>query len=160
MFISGSSLKVWVHNSPRLLPCRSRLLIVPRCQIASDARRYKSSFSVTCSAPRYNRKRTILKLLLSSLASGIVGYTIAKTTGPHLPAVSTENDAQESQYGTFKDVQNAIEELRLAFPSKDAMSTDTDVLRTHGVSRWDHRAGVYYDLPSYPCLHVYVFRFC
>jgi D-lactate dehydrogenase (cytochrome) len=149
MFIS--SLKAWLHNSPRLFLTRSGppALIVPRCQAAPNAcrRRLSSeSFSHESGAHstvgRNDGKRTIyVRLLLSSLASGIVGYAVAQTTGHwHLPG---ENVTQGAQYGTSEDVEKAIKELRSAFLSKDVVTTDPDDLCAHGVSQWDHRTGVY-----------------
>lgn len=96
------------------------------------------------------------RLLLVSLASGIAGYTIAQTTGSqHLLADVTTRDApsQSLQYGTPKDVRNAIKELQLTFSSADIVSTDADDLRTHGGSSWDHRTGVY-EHPSPSVLHI------
>lgn len=147
MITSGPLLRVWVHNGPHLSRSCSRPLMVPLCKVIFDARRTLSSLDNEGGAHPVTRnagKRAIsVRLLLVSLASGICGFTIAKTTAvPLLSAVITENDAQESQYGTSKDVQHAIKELRSTFAAKDAVYTDSDNLRAHSISRWDHRTGV------------------
>ena len=164
MFISGSPLRVWVHNGPHLSSSCSRLLISPRPKIISDARRPFSSFEneggAHLAARNAGKRALCIRMLLISLASGIGGYAIAKTTQavPDPPTIIAGNVAQESQYGTPKDVQNAIKELRSAFSTKNAVCTDVDSLRSHGVSQWDHRAGVW-DYPLRPGYMVMCFVF-
>jgi D-lactate dehydrogenase (cytochrome) len=149
MFIP--SLKLCAKRSCLSL-CRSRPLIVQRWT-ASDARRRSSSLgnaSGTYTGSRGDEKRVYPRLLLISLASGIAGYTTAQATGSHahLPMANVAtSDAQSLQYGTSKDVQNAVKELQLTFSSTDVVSTDVDDLCTHGGSVWDHRTSAY-DRPS------------
>jgi D-lactate dehydrogenase (cytochrome) len=154
MFIP--SLKALLHNGPRLFLTRSGplALIVPRYQAAHDATRSRrrspsaDSESETHSTSRNHGKRSIrVRLFLSSLASGLVGYTVAQTTGEHWHFRSIVNDrgARDTQYGTSEDMERAIKALRSAFLSRDAavVTTDADDLRAHGISQWDHRTGEY-----------------
>jgi len=144
-----SSLKGWMHNGPRPFLCRSRparAVSLPPLWVASNTRRRLSSFAnesarISSTIGGHGKRTSGLILLFSSLASGIAGYTIANTTSSQLLAFITGTGVQESQYGTFGDRQNAIKELRLAFSSKDAVSTEIDDLRTHGMSTWDQRTG-------------------
>lgn len=45
-------------------------------------------------------------------------------------------------YGTAEDFRKAISELRAAFPDQDTVSTDEEVLETHGFSGNDYHPGM------------------
>ncbi|OOF98625.1 hypothetical protein ASPCADRAFT_204397 [Aspergillus carbonarius ITEM 5010] len=68
-------------------------------------------------------------LIASALAAG-VGYAYAVTSRPSQP-----QNLKEPQYGSAKDFEKAIAELRATL-GDDAVSTDEDDLQQHGFSEW------------------------
>ncbi|KAG6900076.1 hypothetical protein C0993_003426 [Termitomyces sp. T159_Od127] len=78
-------------------------------------------------------------LALSCILSGFIGFKLAKTWG----ASSSEKAGgiERPRYGTAKDFEQAIQELKEAFSDADAVSTDPEDLRIHGFSDYDYRPG-------------------
>ena len=73
-----------------------------------------------------------------SLASGLVGYGLAKSS-LFLQSPGTNTP----EFGSPKDIQRAIEELKTVFPeAEEKVSTDPDDLETHGFSPNDHHPGL------------------
>ncbi|PYI07052.1 oxidoreductase, FAD-binding protein [Aspergillus sclerotiicarbonarius CBS 121057] len=68
-------------------------------------------------------------LVASALAAG-VGYAYAVTSRPSQP-----QNLKEPQYGSAKDFEKAIAELRETL-GDEAISTDEDELQQHGFSEW------------------------
>ncbi|RDH31344.1 FAD-linked oxidase-like protein [Aspergillus welwitschiae] len=68
-------------------------------------------------------------LLASALAAG-VGYAYAATSGQ-----SQSLNSKQPQYGSAKDFEKAIEELRATL-GDEVISTDQDDLQEHGFSEW------------------------
>ncbi|KAG6831365.1 hypothetical protein H0H87_005376 [Tephrocybe sp. NHM501043] len=94
---------------------------------------------------RWSSSRTLL--LLSSVFSGVVGFTLAtiwESTSP-----PTRN-AHKPQFGTPDDFDKAIQELKGTFPDEDVVSTDPEDLRIHGFSVYDHRPGRLHSVVFYP----------
>lgn len=93
-----------------------------------------------------------IRVLLGALSCALLGYTIGTSTSPPSPGVSlglarrqasTEDD--EPTYGTPKDFQKAVQELRDTFSNQghesEIVSTDPDDLRVHGFSENDYHPG-------------------
>ena len=98
------------------------------------------------------RNSSLVKNVLGFLAFGAgVGATLTITErGPQL--WSTLESSRNSQtfnsspglnnsYGSVEDFKKAIDELRAAFPGEDTVSTDPEVLSTHGFSDNDYHPG-------------------
>jgi D-lactate dehydrogenase (cytochrome) len=71
----------------------------------------------------------------SSIVSGLGGYYISQTW----PSISTFGSV-EPRYGTAKDFNKAINELRVEF-GEDGISTDPDILDPYGYSMNDYHPG-------------------
>lgn len=99
---------------------------LPQLTLGNTSVRY-----VTSSIPRESRGRNgplLFAVLSSSLASGILGYTLSHKS-------RTRHDYLESpQYGSPRDFESGIKELREVFSSRDIVSTDPEVVKTHGFS--------------------------
>lgn len=76
-------------------------------------------------------------LLLTSLTTGLVGFTVAKS----LPSLG--NESESTQFGSSQDFKKAIQELQSTFPANDKVSVDPDDLHVHGFSANDHHPGMY-----------------
>ncbi|KAJ5459844.1 D-lactate dehydrogenase [Penicillium daleae] len=123
--------------TPRLPHCRPRISS-SRNFVASRAirvnsttttngnqRQDSSSSSSSTNSSSWTATRT---LLVSALAAGL-GYGYA-SYGQKSPRV-----AKKPQYGSTKDFEKAISELRVKL-GEDAISTDEDDLQQHGYSEW------------------------
>ena len=95
------------------------------------SRRYSSSVPV--SSPR-----SWSPVIIGSIASGLLGYSLS-TFGT--PLTSQAPEEAEPKYGTPKDFERAVYELRASFDSDDAVSTHPEDLRIHGFSAHDHNPG-------------------
>ena len=74
-------------------------------------------------------------LLFTSLTTGLVGFTLAK---------SLHRDSPESpQFGSSDDFKKAIQELQSTFPASDKVSVNPDDLHVHGFSLNDYHPGMY-----------------
>ncbi|PWY82202.1 oxidoreductase, FAD-binding protein [Aspergillus heteromorphus CBS 117.55] len=73
---------------------------------------------------------TLGRTLLASAVAAGVGYTYAATSRP-----SQSETPKQPQYGSTKDFEKAIAELRATL-GDDAVSTDNDDLQQHGFSEW------------------------
>ncbi|KIK57135.1 hypothetical protein GYMLUDRAFT_75658 [Collybiopsis luxurians FD-317 M1] len=62
------------------------------------------------------------------------------------PVVSSS----KPQYGSAKDFEKAISELKIAFPDEDAVSTDPDDVYAHGYSVNDYHRGTAHSVVVYP----------
>ncbi|KAF8074141.1 FAD-linked oxidase-like protein [Lyophyllum atratum] len=80
-----------------------------------------------------------LLLVVSSFASGLVGFKIASTQADSTSAKT--GNGQEPRFGSPDEFKQAIEALRAAFPDPDTVSTDPEDLRIHGFSDYDYRPG-------------------
>lgn len=74
-------------------------------------------------------------IIIGSIASGLVGYSLSAFGKPYLTSEVLEI---EPKYGTPKDFEQAIKELRALFDSDDVVSTHQEDLRIHGYSENDH----------------------
>ncbi|KAJ8597664.1 hypothetical protein M405DRAFT_294811 [Rhizopogon salebrosus TDB-379] len=79
-------------------------------------------------------------IIIGSIASGLIGYSLSVLGTPSL-ASQALGDA-EPRYGTPKDFELAIKELRASFDSDEIVSTHPEDLRIHGFSEHDHHASV------------------
>ncbi|PKX91699.1 FAD-binding oxidoreductase [Aspergillus novofumigatus IBT 16806] len=70
------------------------------------------------------------KALLACVLAASIGYAYAATGRP-----SQLESSKKPQYGTAKDFEKAIAELRITL-GDDAISTDEDELQQHGYSEW------------------------
>lgn len=75
----------------------------------------------------------------AAVIGGLAGFYFAHPTSD----TPTHNRPIKfnDQYGTPKDFQNAIQELRKALPSEDMVSTDPNVLASHGQPFGSDRTG-------------------
>ncbi|KAG5643739.1 hypothetical protein DXG03_009731, partial [Asterophora parasitica] len=69
---------------------------------------------------------------------GIVGFAVARA-GKGAATSVQPGSAHEQQFGTPDDFQQAIKDLKQAFPGSDTVSTDAEDLRIHGFSDYDYR---------------------
>ena len=83
-------------------------------------------------------QHSLRTLLFTSLTTGLVGFTIAKS----LPT-SFGHESESSQFGSSDDFKKAIQELQSTFPANDKVSVDPDDLQVHGFSANDHHPGMY-----------------
>ncbi|GFF37335.1 D-lactate dehydrogenase [cytochrome], mitochondrial [Aspergillus udagawae] len=70
------------------------------------------------------------KTLLACVLAASIGYAYAATSRP-----SRLESSKKPRYGTAKDFEKAIAELRITL-GDDAISTDEDELQQHGYSEW------------------------
>ncbi|KAF7156423.1 hypothetical protein CNMCM5623_010093 [Aspergillus felis] len=70
------------------------------------------------------------KALLACVLAATIGYTYAATSRP-----SQLESSKKPRYGTTKDFEKAIAELRITL-GDGAISTDEDELQQHGYSEW------------------------
>ena len=82
-------------------------------------------------------QHSLRTLLFTSLTTGLVGFTIAKS----LPGLGHESES--SQFGSSDDFKKAIQELQSTFSANDKVSVDPDDLQVHGFSANDHHPGMY-----------------
>ncbi|KAF8625917.1 hypothetical protein AX17_006643 [Amanita inopinata Kibby_2008] len=108
----------------------------------------------------------VASVLLASAASGLVGYKLAVSGSVggsdvavlnHAPTSPVENykdsgvrsASSSPKFGTPKDFEKGIEELKRLFPSH-ATSTDPEDLTTHGFSDNDYHPGALHSVIVYP----------
>ncbi|KNZ72089.1 D-lactate dehydrogenase [cytochrome], mitochondrial [Termitomyces sp. J132] len=87
-------------------------------------------------------------LALSCIFSGIIGFALATTWGAS--PFEKARSIGKPQFGTPKDFERAIQELKEAFHNADAVSTDSEDLRIHGFSDYDYRPGRLHSVVFYP----------
>lgn len=146
-----SPLKAWLRSGHRqicLRPRQSIISFVPTTARPVGPTRHYSS-SADNAVPGSQRSSRIL-LVLASLVSGAVGYTVAQRQT--IAAAAEDKDA-EPKFGTPDDFKQAIAELRLAFIDEDDVSTDIEDLEAHGLSVYDHHPGaaIRYHTPKAEC---------
>ncbi|KAF5377816.1 hypothetical protein D9615_006813 [Tricholomella constricta] len=155
----NSLFKAWGQHGHRQIYLHSgRHLLTPRSLLVHSgiARRLHSSPSLgehdVQSRAGANNTSGIssshILLLATSILSGIVGFAVA--SGLESSTSVKGGSSQDQQFGTPGDFKQAIEELRQAFPSSDAVSTDPEDLRTHGFSDYDYRPGRLHSVVFYP----------
>jgi D-lactate dehydrogenase (cytochrome) len=83
-------------------------------------------------------------IIIGSIASGLIGYSLSALGTPSL--ASQALGETEPKYGTPKDFELAIKELRASFDSDEIVSTHPEDLRIHGFSEHDHHAS-----EDFPC---------
>ncbi|KAF8906305.1 FAD-linked oxidase-like protein [Gymnopilus junonius] len=112
---------------------------------------HQRSRSFSTSNPQSKDRATASSSLLFfvAFASGVVGFTVAKSS---LFSQTGGHGSNKTQFGTPEDIQKAIGELKTAFKESDEakVSTDLDDLRTHGFSPNDHLPGVNHSVVVYP----------
>ncbi|KAL2054085.1 hypothetical protein ABVK25_005624 [Lepraria finkii] len=115
-------------RSTRLTQWRSvTRSILSRC----TQERWQSSNALGSSpGPFWTTSRVLLFTTFASSLAYIYGVT---DTGSHLDELWRRNKAP--QYGTAKDLQKAIAELRALY-GEDTISTDDEDLLAHGFSEW------------------------
>lgn len=91
----------------------------------------RQSSSVPLKSPR-----SWSPIVIGSIASGLIGYSLSAFWKPSLTSEALEET--EPKYGSPKDFEQAIKELRNLFDSDDAVSTHPDDLRIHGYSENDY----------------------
>ncbi|KAJ5114753.1 hypothetical protein NUU61_000512 [Penicillium alfredii] len=125
--------------TPRAVQCRPRISHRQRilaCGVrfnnsSAGADRTKSGYSPSYSDSSTNPPPpfwTSSKALLISAATAGLGYGYASYQ-------STESTPTKPQYGSAKDFEKAIQEIRTKL-GDDAVSTDEDELQQHGFSEW------------------------
>ncbi|KAG2108407.1 FAD-linked oxidase-like protein [Suillus discolor] len=87
-------------------------------------------------------------IVIGSIASGLIGYSLSVFWKPSLTSEALEE--MEPKYGTPKDFEQAIKELRDSFDSDDAVSTHPDDLRIHGYSENDYHPNAPHTVIVYP----------
>jgi hypothetical protein len=78
---------------------------------------------------------SIILVFASSIVSGLSGYYISQTR----PSILTFGTV-EPRYGTARDFEKAINELRVEF-GEGGVSTDPDILGPYGYSANDYHPG-------------------
>jgi hypothetical protein len=120
MFLAASSRRAELRLT-RI--CKSPLPLISKPSV-----RYLTATNVSKS-PRRNGT-LLFAVLSSSLVGGVLGYTLATTA-----LGSSQHDYLESpKYGSPRDFEEGIKELRQVFAPRDIISTDPEVLEIHGVS--------------------------
>ncbi|KAJ7162106.1 FAD-binding domain-containing protein [Mycena filopes] len=85
-------------------------------------------------------------LLATTLCGAVAGYSIAQTES----AAAEEEPTTTSKYGTAKDFDIAITELKAALPRYGAVSSDPAELVAHGESPYHYHEGVAHSVVVYP----------
>lgn len=83
-----------------------------------------------CAETKAKRRASVCNL------SGALGYYLATSAGSADRAGAEFN----TQYGSPEDFRRAIEELKVALPDDDAVSTDEEDLERHGNSGFAYHA--------------------
>jgi D-lactate dehydrogenase (cytochrome) len=97
------------------------------------------------SVPFTRSSRSWSPIIIGSIASGLIGYCLSAFGKPYL--ISEALEETEHKYGTPKDFEQAIRELRALFDSDDAVSTHPEDLRIHGYSENDyHPSGCFHSV--------------
>lgn len=78
-----------------------------------------------------------------SIVSGLIGYQYCLHLG------DKRDYLDNPQYGSKRDFEEAIKELRTIFPSRNMVSTDPFVLESHGVSAMNSYHQGWYLLSTY-----------
>ncbi|KAG6878896.1 hypothetical protein C0992_006833 [Termitomyces sp. T32_za158] len=145
--------KTLARTTHRRLPCLSLDRPLPYSYLNRVPQRHSSTSIENSAGSASARQSGNLSyhrgiLALSCISSGIIGFTLAKTLGgsPFEKAGSIE----KPKYGTPKDFERAIQELKAAFPDADTVSTDPEDLRIHGFSVYDYRPGRLHSVVFYP----------
>lgn len=89
-----------------------------------------------------------LAFAIGSVLSGALGYYLATSAGSADRAGAEFN----TQYGSPEDFRRAIEELKVALPDDDAVSTDEEDLERHGNSGFAYHASQ--SRTRRPCLQL------
>ncbi|KIK64084.1 hypothetical protein GYMLUDRAFT_71528 [Collybiopsis luxurians FD-317 M1] len=131
----------------RLLSARTQSIsVISRnwhCPRTQGRLRFASTSSTSASNTSSLSGRTILLLAGSSLISGALGFAWANRSQPVV-------SSSKPQYGSAKDFEKAISELKIAFPDEDAVSTDPDDVYAHGFSVNDYHPGTAHSVVVYP----------
>lgn len=99
-----------------------------------------SSTVAQTAKPKLTQWRPSLTVGLGFICSGILGYSLATLNKPS--AIRDPGlDDQTPQYGSAEDFGKAIAELQDVF-SDDIVSTNPDVLYSHGFSVNDYHPGI------------------
>jgi hypothetical protein len=124
---------------------------------ACTAPRGGSLLLTSTSAPPLGGRTASLALLVGVGAGGVLaGYLLAPHTESapaQTPAAVARRAASPTaapRFGSPEDFRTAIAELRAAFDGReDAVTTDEDVLRTHGFSEGDYLPGMVFFFREY-----------
>ena len=95
--------------------------------------------TVTQNSTKYNS--TVL--LFTSLAAGLVGFTVASSVPNLLPPAIKDHGSESTQFGSSGHFKKAIQELQSTFPVDNKVSTDLDDLHSHGFSEDVYHPGMY-----------------
>lgn len=102
------------------------------------------------------RTHIVAWALTASLAAGITGYKLGDRTASSTFAASSEL-GKKPRFGTPKDFQLAVTELKTEFPSNSEddrqVSTDPEELDRHGFSMYDYHPSA--SLKFLPCISSY-----
>lgn len=100
-----------------------------RQHVPTFARPYSSNVPISNS-------RSWSAIVIGSIASGLIGYSLSTFKTPSITPQAVGE--AEPKYGTPKDFEHAIQELRASFNSDDVVSTHPEDLRIHGFSENDY----------------------
>ena len=108
-----------------------------------------SRFFPTAGAPESSTGSRTSLTVLFCVASGLVGYLLASEVDALKSYRSifgtNQNDSDEyftnPKFGSPRDFQDAIRELRETFPDEDAVTSDPEDLYDHGFSVNDYLPG-------------------
>lgn len=106
--------------------------------------RYLSSVehsTTPSSTPPPNSRRSSPAFALIALISALIGFGAAKSSFFTDVTASNPSKAHTPVFGSPRDIQNAIAELRITFGPGDKVSTDPDDLHDHGFSPNEHHPG-------------------
>ncbi|KAG6910090.1 hypothetical protein DXG01_013142 [Tephrocybe rancida] len=141
----------WHHFTSPLFESSTLVSLSSRVVLAVP-RRYSSDFArpnaVSANISQSERLSSRTILVLSSIISGIIGFSVAKSW-ESLPA-QARNTPLKPQFGAPEDFKRAIDELKEAFPHGDTISTNPKDLRIHGFSDYDYRPGRLHSVVFYP----------
>ncbi|KAI0647653.1 FAD-linked oxidase-like protein [Trametes meyenii] len=120
-------------------------------QLLGERRSYSSTTGEPTpqSQPKGSSSSAPLAFAVGSVLSGALGYYLA---------TSAKDEAEEgktgvqfnTKYGSPEDFKKAIEELRLAFPDEDAVTTDVEDLEVHGFSENDYHPSSHPSVVVFP----------
>lgn len=108
-----------------------------RCVAARSVRLNSTSSSNSAPAGVRNSQNFAYGLLASVAAfSSVFGYSVSEWRRKSLSPSATvpAKTWQEATYGSQKDIQAAIAELRTVLPDENAVMTEASVLQTYGYS--------------------------
>ncbi|KAG6850259.1 hypothetical protein H0H93_015811 [Arthromyces matolae] len=124
---------------------RRQVLSFPPRRCINRSPHWNFSRSTVQRAPTTIKRSPYIGLLVLSVSSGMLGFTLARNWD-----TIYSKSAEESRFGTPEDFEKAIVELKAAFSNPETVSTDIEDLRNHGFSYHDYRPGRLHSVVFYP----------